>query len=108
VGWQKPREGFEPSLPGSLQVFLRNNFLGKKPASQTPAYLALSFFTFAFPAGCSAKLKRIGQDWLPAYGSQSQSGHRMYPGLLLSYPQCRGYRHAADPVSLFCWPFDGR
>jgi hypothetical protein len=48
-------------------VFLRNNFLGKKPASQTPAYLALSFFTFAFPAGCSAKLKRIGQDWLPAW-----------------------------------------
>jgi hypothetical protein len=27
----------------------------------------------------------------------------MYPGLLLSYPQCRGYRRAADPVSLFRW-----
>jgi hypothetical protein len=24
----------------------------------------------------------------------------MYPGLLLSYPQCRGSRHAADPRNL--------
>jgi hypothetical protein len=32
------------------------------------------------------KVKRIGQVWLPAYGSQSQSSHRVYLGLLLSYP----------------------
>jgi hypothetical protein len=51
--------------------------------------MSVSFAIFHLQLNAAPKRvgKRIGQDWLPAYGSQSQSGHRMYPGLLLSYPQ---------------------
>ena len=74
------------------QAFRRNNFRGKKPASQTPAYLALPSFTIRLSCGVLRKTKRTGQDWLPAVlcdGSRNRF-------LRLSSVS----RHTADPRSL--------